>query len=112
MKPTYLKDHGHTVINPALPDDDFDAAVRIAQAEFNQHQPEVVVGSVEGRSRRHEYQERRARLVLLCPAWKKWGTAKAVKPENHTSCTAGPTKWSPLPIPKNGQGQTACLPSR
>ena len=28
----YLKDHGHTVLNPALPDDDFDAAVRIAQA--------------------------------------------------------------------------------
>ena len=21
-----------------------------------------------------------AKLVLLCPAWKKWGTAKAVKP--------------------------------
>ena len=21
-----------------------------------------------------------ARLVLLCPAWKKWGTAKTVKP--------------------------------
>ena len=28
FKPTYLKDHGHTVLNPALPDDDFDAAVR------------------------------------------------------------------------------------
>jgi hypothetical protein len=22
----------------------------------------------------------KAKLVLLCPAWKKWGTAKAVKP--------------------------------
>ena len=31
VKPTYLKDHGHEVLNPALPDDDFDAAVRIAQ---------------------------------------------------------------------------------
>ena len=36
LKPTYLKDHGHDVLNPALPDDDFDAAVRIAQAEFDQ----------------------------------------------------------------------------
>ena len=36
-KPTYLKEHGHTVLNRALPDDDFDEAVRIAQAEFNQH---------------------------------------------------------------------------
>ena len=32
-KPTYLKDHGHTVLNPALPDNDLDAAVRITQAE-------------------------------------------------------------------------------
>ena len=35
IKPSYLKDHGHTVLNPALPDDDFDAVVRIAQAEFD-----------------------------------------------------------------------------
>ena len=27
VKPTYLKDHGHTVLNPALPDDDFAEAV-------------------------------------------------------------------------------------
>ncbi len=26
-EPTYLIDHGHEVINPALDDDDFDAAV-------------------------------------------------------------------------------------
>ena len=31
VKPTFLKDHGHEVLNPALPDDDFDAAVRIAR---------------------------------------------------------------------------------
>ena len=48
VKPTYLKDHGHEVLNPALPDDDFDAAVRIAQAEFDQHRPDVVVGSSRG----------------------------------------------------------------
>ena len=35
IKQTYLKDHGHQVLNPGLPDDDFDAAVRIAQAEFD-----------------------------------------------------------------------------
>ena len=45
VKPTFLKDHGHEVLNPALPDDDFDAAVRIAQAEFDQHRPDVVVGT-------------------------------------------------------------------
>ena len=36
-KPTFLKEHGHTLLNPALPDDDFDEAVRIAQAEFDEH---------------------------------------------------------------------------
>ena len=45
IKPTHLTDHGHTVLNPKLPDDDFDEAVRIAQAEFDLHQPDVVFGS-------------------------------------------------------------------
>ena len=47
-KPTYLKDHGHTVINPRLPDEDFPESVSIAQADFDKHQPEVVVGSSSG----------------------------------------------------------------
>ena len=48
FKQTYLKDHSHTVLNPYLPEDGFDAAIRIAQAEFDQHQPDVVVGSSRG----------------------------------------------------------------
>ena len=48
LKPTYLKDHGHEVLNPCLPDDDFDAAVSIAQTEFDQHHPDVVVASSRG----------------------------------------------------------------
>jgi hypothetical protein len=28
VKPTYLAKHGHEVINPKLPDEDFEAAVR------------------------------------------------------------------------------------
>jgi len=48
VKPTYLRNQGHEVLNPALPDEDFEAAVRIAQAEFDQHHPDVVVGSSRG----------------------------------------------------------------
>lgn len=48
VKPTYLKEHGHSVINPKLPDEDFEEAVRIAQAEFDKHHPVVVVGSSRG----------------------------------------------------------------
>ena len=80
VKPTYLKDHGHTVINPALPDENFDEAVRIAQAAFDKHQPLAVVGSSRGGAVAMNIDSGDARLVLLCPAWKKYGTATSVKP--------------------------------
>src|ERR671922_1271002 len=79
VKPTYLKDHGHEVINPKLPDDDFAEAARIAQAEFDKHQPTVVVGSSRGGAVAMNINSGDARLVLLCPAWKKHGMARTVK---------------------------------
>src|SRR5579862_7612847 len=79
VKPTYMAQHGHTVINPKLPDEDFNEAVRIAQAEFDKHQPQVVVGSSRGGAAAMNIKIGDARLVLLCPAWKKWGTARTVK---------------------------------
>jgi hypothetical protein len=39
VKPTYLAQHGHEVINPKLPDEDFTAAVKITQNEFDKYQP-------------------------------------------------------------------------
>ena len=80
VKPTYLKDHGHEVINPELPDEDFAEAVRIAQAEFDKHRPQVVVGSSRGGAVAMNIDSGDAKLVLLCPAWKKYGTARTVKP--------------------------------
>src|SRR3954471_5591137 len=80
VKPTYLKDHGHEVINPALPHEDFAEAIRIAQAKFDQHRPQVVVGSSRGGAVAMNIDSGEAKLVLLCPAWKKYGTARTVKP--------------------------------
>jgi alpha-beta hydrolase superfamily lysophospholipase len=80
LKPTYMSDHGHTVINPALPDEDFTESVRIAQAEIDRHHPDVVVGSSRGGAVAMNVDTRGATLVLLCPAWKKWGTATTIKP--------------------------------
>ena len=80
LKPTFLKEHGHEVLNPALPDDDFDEAVRIAQAEYDQRQPDVIVGSSRGGAVAVNIESGDMPLVLLCPAWKTWGTAKTVKP--------------------------------
>jgi hypothetical protein len=80
VKPTFLARHGHEVINPKLPDEEFDDAVRIAQAEFDKHRPDVVVGSSRGGAVAMNIESGNARLVLLCPAWKKWGFARTVKP--------------------------------
>jgi alpha-beta hydrolase superfamily lysophospholipase len=80
LKPTYLKDHGYEVLNPALPDDDFEEAVRVAQTEYDQGHPDVVVGSSRGGAVAMNIDSQETPLVLLCPAWKKWGTTDTVKP--------------------------------
>jgi hypothetical protein len=80
VKPSLLSYHGHEVINPKLPDEDFKEAVKIAQAEFDKHQPAVVVGSSRGGAVAMNIDSGEAKLVLLCPAWKKWGTVKTMKP--------------------------------
>jgi alpha-beta hydrolase superfamily lysophospholipase len=80
VKPSYLSQHSHTVFNPALPDEDFEAAVRIAQAEYDRHRPAVVVGSSRGGAVAMNIDSDDSPLVLLCPAWKKYGMVKAVKP--------------------------------
>ena len=79
VKPTYLKSHGHEVLNPALPDEDFDEAVRIAQTEFDRGKPDVVVGSSRGGAVAMNIEAGETPLVLLCPAWKRWGTTTKVK---------------------------------
>lgn len=79
VKPTYLLQHGHEVLNPALPDDDFDQAVAIAQDLFDKHQPDVVVGSSRGGAVAMNINGGETPLVLLCPAWKKYGKAKSVR---------------------------------
>src|SRR4051812_46410068 len=80
VKPSHLSKHGHTIINPKLPDENFEEAVRIAQVEFDKHQPQVVVGSSRGGAVAMNINIGNAKLVLLCPAWKSWGKAKKVKP--------------------------------
>jgi len=76
VKPTFLKDHGHTVFNPKLAEE----AVQIAQDEFDKHKPHVVVGSSRGGAVAMNIKSGDARLVLLCPAWNQWGSARTVKP--------------------------------
>src|SRR6516225_8329095 len=79
VKPSYLAQHGHEVINPKLPDDDFAIAVHIAQAEFDRRCPQLVVGSSRGGAVAMNLASGGTPLVLLCPAWKKHGRATTVK---------------------------------
>ena len=79
VKPTYFKNHGWTVINPVLDDDDFSAAVSIAQAAYDQHLPDVIIGSSRCGAVAMNIVSHETPLVLLCPAWKKWGNARVLK---------------------------------
>ncbi len=79
VKPTHLKLAGHEVLNPALDDDDFEAALQTAQREYDQHQPDVIVGSSRGGALAMNLQSHQTPLVLLCPAWKNWGHATKLK---------------------------------
>jgi hypothetical protein len=76
VKPTYLAQHGHEVINPKLPDEDFAVAVRIAQAEFDKHQPDALVGSSRGGAVAMNMNSGRAKLVLSCFARRGSGTGQ------------------------------------
>lgn len=80
IKPTYLENKGHSVVQPALPDDDFEQAVRAAQSAYDATQPDVVVGSSRGGAVAMNIASGSTPLVLLCPAWKHWGQATTVKP--------------------------------
>lgn len=82
VKPTCLKDHGHEVVNPGLDDDNFEAAVQTAQAAYDQHQPDVIVGSSRGGAVAMNIKSGDTPLVLLCPAWKNWGTLRKLKPNS------------------------------
>lgn len=78
VKPSFLVSHGHEVLNPALSDDDWDEAVRIAQDEYDRHHPDVIVGSSRGGAIAMHLDPGSTPLVL-CPAWKRWGKAKTIK---------------------------------
>jgi hypothetical protein len=80
IKPTFLARHGHEVFDPKLSDDDFAEAVRAAQVEFDRLRPDVVVGVSRGGAVALNIDTGSARLVLLCPGWKKWGQARSAKP--------------------------------
>lgn len=79
VKPTYLIGRGHRVLNPALPDDDFDASMAIAEAQLRVSQIDAIVGSSRGGAVAINMESGEIPLILLCPAWRKYGRARSTK---------------------------------
>lgn len=74
-----LKKAGHEVLNPALPREPFDIAVKIAQDVINYENPSVIVGSSRGGAVAMAVDAKGADLVLIAPAWKKYGVSKNIE---------------------------------
>lgn len=71
-----LKEAGFEVLNPALPKEPFDIAVKIAQDVINYERPSVVVGSSRGGAVAMAVKPMGAQRVLIAPAWRKYGVSK------------------------------------
>jgi len=78
FKPQFLESQGFTVDNPGLPDDDFERSIEIAQATFDAHRPDVIVGSSRGGAVAMNLNLPGVPLVLIAPAWRRWGQATRV----------------------------------
>ena len=79
-KAKYLEDLGHTVLNPSLPKEDFERSVEIAQAEVDNEQPDIVVGSSRGGAVGLSLDLHGAKLVLIAPAWQKYEASPQTPP--------------------------------
>lgn len=70
IKPTYLANQGHTVINPSLPREDFPLSVSIAEEEWRRGEPDVIVGSSRGGAVALGMKSIPTPMVLIAPAWR------------------------------------------
>ncbi len=74
-----LKEAGFEVLNPALPKTPFDISVKIAQDVINVDKPDVIVGSSRGGAVAMAVNARGAAVILIAPAWKKYGVSKKIE---------------------------------
>jgi hypothetical protein len=94
--PRFLESLGWTVVEPELPNDNFDNCVQVAQRAFDECQPDLVLGysmggstaislsrtSVQETTKEHNLASGNTPQVLIAPSWKLRCPEKLVKP--HT----------------------------
>jgi len=85
-KPTFLKKEGYEVINPALPKEPFSIAVKIAQDAVNHFKPDIIVGSSRGGAVAMAIDGKGAELILIAPAWKRYGVFKDLSRASILHC--------------------------
>ncbi|HWG42978.1 MAG TPA: DUF6717 family protein [Gemmataceae bacterium] len=79
-KATALRDAGHDVLAPPLPKDDFEPCVRMAAKSLAECRPDAIVGSSRGGAVAMRIASvSSVPLVLLAPAWRRFGVTPAVR---------------------------------
>jgi predicted alpha/beta hydrolase family esterase len=77
-KVKFLEKHGYEVLNPSLPKWSWDESLENAQTLINSERPDVIVGSSRGGAVALSVNTFGARLVLVAPAWKRFGGSPAL----------------------------------
>jgi predicted esterase YcpF (UPF0227 family) len=72
-----LERRGYTVLNPHLPKSSWEESVAIAQETIDTQSPEIIVGSSRGGAIAMNIDPKGAKLVLIAPAWKRFGGSMA-----------------------------------
>ncbi len=79
MKTAFMRSLGYEVMTPRLSDWFLSKAVAQAQEAYHDFQPDVIVGSSRGGAVAINMESGKTPLILLAPAWRRWGKASAVK---------------------------------
>jgi len=74
-KSDFLALKGCVMVNPSLPKESWELSLAIAQEALDREKPDLIVGASRGGALALNIHARGTRLVLIAPAWKRFGTA-------------------------------------
>ena len=72
-KAKMLTHRGYEVLNPHIPKNSWEESIKIAQETVDIEMPDIIVGSSRGGAVALNVNPRGAKLVLIAPAWKRFG---------------------------------------
>jgi hypothetical protein len=78
-KTAFIRLLGYDVTTPRLSDWFFRQAVAQAQAAYDKIEPDVIEGASRGGAVAMHMDSGETPLVLLAPAWKRWGMTRSLK---------------------------------